>query len=128
MCRVDVLRRQPNEPTRCWFYFGRAIEMGNPFLCAPDPDPVLASFQSTPTLHAYQYGRFELYVSAAGNESLWFAKREQYYYAMVANFYTCGITVQSLNSSTVRWCLLFLRTVSERGLHSWCVGATVERS
>lgn len=89
-------------PTRCWFYIGRAVELGSPFLCSPDPDPALASLQSTPTLRAYQFGWFELFDASAGNESFWFAKHEKYTYAMLKHFYTCGITVQPLNEASVR--------------------------
>lgn len=42
-----------------------------------------------------------MYLSAAGNASLWFGISEQYKYAMVTNFYTCGVTVQPLESITV---------------------------
>eukprot|EP00752_Nemacystus_decipiens_P001936 g1865.t1 len=86
---------------RCWFYFGRAVELGQTFMCSSQPDPLLASFQNTPTLRAYQYGRFEMYLTAAGNGSLWFGESERYTYTMVTNFYTCGVTVQPLNSTTV---------------------------
>lgn len=92
-----------NVPARCWFYIGRAVELGSPFLCSPAPSSVLASMQSTPTLRSYQFGWFELFISDAGNESLWFAKNEQYNYAMLTNFYTCGITVQPVNKTVVRW-------------------------
>ncbi|CAN0377020.1 unnamed protein product, partial [Ectocarpus sp. 12 AP-2014] len=66
-----------------------------------DPDPQLSAFQNTPTLRPYTYGRFDMYLSAAGNGSLWFGISEQYEYAMVTNFYTCGVTVQPLDSTTV---------------------------
>lgn len=42
-----------------------------------------------------------MYLSASGNGSLWFGISEQYKYAMVTNFYTCGVTVQPLESTTV---------------------------
>ncbi|CAN0275250.1 unnamed protein product, partial [Ectocarpus sp. 8 AP-2014] len=86
---------------RCWFYFGRTVELGQTFVCSSDPDPQLSAFQNTPTLRPYTYGRFEMYLSAAGNGSLWFGISEQYKYAMVTNFYTCGVTVQPLDSTTV---------------------------
>lgn len=86
---------------RCWFYFGRTVELGQTFVCSSDPDPQLSAFQNTPTLRPYTYGRFDMYLSAAGNGSLWFGISEQYKYAMVTNFYTCGVTVQPLDSTTV---------------------------
>lgn len=90
---------------RCWFYFGRAVELGQTFLCSSQPDPLLAAFQTTPTLRAYQYGWFEMYLTAAGNTSLWFGKHERYTYAMINNFYTCGVSVQPLNTTAVSlWC------------------------
>lgn len=29
----------------CWFYFGKAVSLGEPFLCSRDPDTQLASMQ-----------------------------------------------------------------------------------
>lgn len=90
---------------RCWFYFGRAVELGWTFLCSSEQvDPLLASVRTTPTLRGYQYGRFQMYLSIAGNGSLWFGKSELYTYSMLTNFYTCGVTVQPLNSTTVSFC------------------------
>lgn len=90
---------------RCWFYFGRAAELGWAFLCSTQQvDPLEASVRTTPTLRAYSYGRFQIYLSAAGTGSLWFGVSEQFTYSMVTNFYTCGVTVQPLNSTTVSCC------------------------
>lgn len=77
------------------------MELEQAFLCSSEPDPLLSSFQIAPTLRAYQYGRFEMYLTAAGNGSVWFGESERYTYAMVTNFYTCGVVVQPLNSTTV---------------------------
>lgn len=94
---------------RCWFYFGRAVELGWTFLCSAEQvDPLLASVRTTPTLRAYQYGRFQLYLSAPGNGSLWFGESEMYMYSMLTNFYTCGVTVEPLNSTTVRFAAVFV--------------------
>lgn len=87
--------------SRCWFYFGRAVELNDTFLCSPDPDPTLAALQSTSTVRAYQYGRFQMYASTSGIGSIWFAKHEFYTYALIESFYTCGISVQPLESQTV---------------------------
>lgn len=70
-------------------------------MCSSEPDPLLSSFQTAPTLRAYQYGQFEMYLTAAGNGSLWFGESERYMYTRVTNFYTCGATVQPLNSTIV---------------------------
>ena len=93
---------------RCWFYFGRAVELEQAFLCSSEPDPTLSSFQTAPSLRAYQYGRFEMYLTTSGNGSLWFGESERYQYTMVTNFYTCGVTVLPLNSTTVSRLLIWV--------------------
>ena len=99
---------------RCWFYFGRAVELGRTLLCSSQPDPLVASFQNTPTLRAYQYGWFEMYLTDSGRGALWLGIQEQYNYVMMTNFYTCGVTVQPLNSTTVSLSLVQFR---ERAMH-----------
>lgn len=80
------------------------MELSEAFLCSPDPDSTLAGLQSTSTVRAYQYGSLTFYSSFAGNGSLWLSRHEFYTYAMVQSFYTCGITVQALDSPTVGVC------------------------
>ncbi|CAM9190156.1 unnamed protein product, partial [Hapterophycus canaliculatus] len=113
---------------RCWFYFGRAVELEQTFLCSSEPDPWLASYQNTPTLRAHPYGWFQMYLSAAGNNSLWFGKHEQYTYTMVTHFYTCGVTVQPLNATTVTTTSdIVVTAVPEQG--EYCdVGSGIELS
>ncbi|CAM9280664.1 unnamed protein product, partial [Pylaiella littoralis] len=102
---------------RCWFYFGRAVELGWTFLCSSEQaDPLPASVRTMPTLRGYQYGRFQMYLSIAGNGSLWFGKSELYTYSMLTNFYTCGVTVQPLNSTTVTTTTdIVVTAIPERG-------------
>lgn len=77
----------------CWFYFGRAVTLGHPFLCSRDPNSELASLQSSTSDRVYQYGWFDLYSSASGNVSLWYAIDEDYDFALVHNYYTCGLEI-----------------------------------
>ncbi|CAM9564330.1 unnamed protein product, partial [Sphacelaria rigidula] len=111
---------------RCWFYFGRAMELSEAFLCSPDPDSTLAGLQSTSTVRAYQYGSLTFYSSFAGNGSLWLSRHEFYTYAMVQSFYTCGITVQALDSPTVNTTTdLTVTAIPETG-NTCAVGGGIE--
>lgn len=86
----------------CWFYFGKAVVLGQPFLCSRDPDTQLASLQASTADRAYQFGTLELYTSAVRNVSLWYAVDEDYSYSMIHNFYICGIDVRYPKSLEVR--------------------------
>lgn len=85
----------------CWFYFGKATELGHPFLCSRDPDQELAMLQASASANTYQYGYFQLYSATAGNVSLWYAVDEAYDFSMLHNYYTCGIHVRGPASAVV---------------------------
>lgn len=86
----------------CWFYFGQAVTLGHPFLCSRDPDSELASLQGSTSENVYQYGWFEFYSAASGNGSIWYAVDEDYDFAMVHSYYTCGVNIRAPASSVVR--------------------------
>lgn len=86
----------------CWFYFGKAVTLGHPFLCSRDPNTELASLQASTSTKAYQYGSFNIYSSASGNVSIWYALDEDYDFAMVHNYYTCGVDIRGPALSMVR--------------------------
>lgn len=86
----------------CWFYFGQAAVLGKPFLCSRDPDAELSALQSSTLNEPYQYGSLEFYSAASGNLSIWYAIDEQFDFAMVHNYYTCGINLNTPASLVVR--------------------------
>lgn len=75
----------------CWFYIGQAAVLGKPFLCSRDPDTELATLQASTLNYVYQYGSLEFYSAASGNLSIWYALDEDYNFAIVHNYHTCGI-------------------------------------
>eukprot|EP00752_Nemacystus_decipiens_P001785 g1725.t1 len=85
----------------CWFYFGQATVLSKPFLCSRDPDPELSALQSSTLNEPIQFGSFEFYSAASGNLSIWYALDEQFDFAMVHNYYTCGIDLVPPNSLVV---------------------------
>lgn len=86
----------------CWFYFGQAAVLNKPFLCSRDPDAELSSLQSSTLNEPYQYGSLEFYSSSSGNLSIWYALDEQFDFAMVQSYYTCGIHLVAPASLVVR--------------------------
>lgn len=86
----------------CWFYFGQASVLSKPFLCSRDPDAELSALQSSTLNEPYQYGSLEFYSAASGNLSIWYALDEQFDFAMVHNYYTCGIDLVPPTSLVVR--------------------------
>ena len=103
----------------CWFYFGQASVLDKPFLCSRDPDPELSALQSSTLNEPYQYGSLEFYSAASGNLSIWYAMDEQFDFAMVHNYYTCGIDLFPPNSSVVR-----LRLSLGAGRQQWPIQCT----
>lgn len=95
----------------CWFYLGAASKLGSPFLCSRDPDTQLAALQASTLNQAYQYGSLQFYSAASGNLSIWYAIDEDYNFAMVHNYRTCGIRMIPPESSVVRLLLGFRRAV-----------------
>ncbi|CAN0248420.1 unnamed protein product, partial [Scytosiphon promiscuus] len=85
----------------CWFYLGAASNSGSPFLCSRDPDTQLATLQASTLNQAYQYGSLEFYSAASGNLSIWYAIDEDYEFAMVHHYRTCGIRMIPPESSVV---------------------------
>ncbi|CAM9434117.1 unnamed protein product, partial [Ectocarpus fasciculatus] len=77
----------------CWFYLGAAAVLDRPFLCSRDPDTELAALQASTLNREYQYGSIEFYSTASGNVSIWYAVDEDYNFAMVHNYRTCGIEI-----------------------------------
>lgn len=87
----------------CWFYFGQATTLGKPFLCSRDPDTELASLQAATLNEVYQYGSLQFYSAASGNLSIWYALDEDFEFALVHNYYTCGIHLLEPASLVVRF-------------------------
>lgn len=85
----------------CWFYFGQAAVLSKPFLCSRDPDAELSALQSSTLNEPYQYGSLEFYSAASGNLSIWYALDEQFDFAMVHNYFTCGIDLVGPESLVV---------------------------
>lgn len=86
----------------CWFYFGRAAVLSKPFLCSRDPDTELSALQSSTLNEPYQYGSFQYYSAASGDLSIWYAVDEQFDFAMIQGYHTCGIDLRAPASLVVR--------------------------
>lgn len=102
----------------CWFYFGQAAVLSKPFLCSRDPDAELSALQSSTLNEPYQYGSLEFYSAASGNLSIWYAFDEQFDFAMVQSYFTCGIDLVAPES-------LVVRNLSGRRLSIQCNGTHV---